>query len=175
VGTRKRFLAAMLLAGIVPGSNVLGCGDKFLVFSRGTRYQRAPVSREPAAILIYLDPLSEVSKGLGGVPVDATLRKAGYRPTMVETAGEFDRALNQGGWDLVLVATADAPAVAQRAKDLGILPVAFKPTPAELKQTRKLFPVVLQAPTKSETLVDTVDHALASRPKSQQRIKRAAI
>jgi hypothetical protein len=75
----------------------------------------------------------------------------------------------------VLVATADAPAVAQRAKTLGILPVAFKPTPAELKQTRKLFPVVLQAPTKSETLVDTVDHALASRPKSQQRIKRAAI
>jgi hypothetical protein len=80
----KRFLAAMLLAGIVPGSNVLGCGDKFLVFSRGTRYQRAPVSREPSAILIYLDPLSDVSRGLAGVPVDATLRKAGYRPTMVK-------------------------------------------------------------------------------------------
>ncbi len=171
----KRFFAAMLLAGIAPGSIVLGCGDKFLVSSRGTRYQRAPVSREPAAILIYLDPVSEVSKGLAEIPVDATLRKAGYRPTMVETAGEFDRALSQGGWDLVLVGAADAQAVAQRVKNLGILPVAFKPTPAELKQTKKLFPVVLQAPTKSQTLLDAVDHALASRPKSQQRIKRAAI
>ena len=169
----KLFLAVMLLTGIA--SNVLGCGDKFLVFSRGTRYQRAPVSRESSAILIYLDPLSDVSKGLADVPVDAILRKAGYRPTMVETAGEFDRALQEGGWDLVLVATADAPAVAQRVKNLGILPVAFKPTPAELKQTRKLFPVVLQAPTKSQTLVDAVDQALASRPKSQQRIKRGVI
>jgi hypothetical protein len=171
----KRFVAAMLLAGIAPGSIVFGCGDKFLVSSRGTRYQRAPVSREPAAILIYLDPVSDVSKGLADVPVDATLRKAGYRPTMVETAREFDRALSQGGWDLVLVGTADAQAVAQRVKNLGILPVAFKPTPAELKQTKKLFPVVLQAPAKSQILVDAVDHALASRPKSQQRIKRAAI
>lgn len=169
----KRLVVAMLLTGIA--SNVFACGDKFLVFSRGTRYQRAPVSRESAAILIYLDPLSEVSKGLADVSVDATLRKAGYRPTMVETAGEFDRALQEGGWDLVLVATADAQALAQRVKNLSILPVAFKPTPAELKQTRKLFPVVLQAPTKSQTLVEAVDQALASRPKSQQKIKRGAI
>jgi hypothetical protein len=171
----KRFFAAMLLAGIAPATVVLGCGDKFLVSSRGTRYQRAPASREPAAILIYLDPLSEVSKGLAGAHPDATLRKVGYRPTTVETAGEFDRALSQGGWDLVLVGTADAQAVAQRVKNLGILPVAFKPTPAELKQAKKLFPVVLQAPTKSQTLVDAVDHALASRPRSQQKINRAVI
>ena len=170
----RRILASVLIVLAVFPPAVLGCGDKFLVASRNTRYQRAPVSRGPASILIYESPASEISKGLAGIPVDATLRKVGYRPTIVETADEFDRALARGGWNLVLVGNADAEAVAQRVKNLGVLPVAYKPTRDQLKQSRKLFPVVLQGPAKGDDLVAAVDDALASLNKLHQKSGKAA-
>ena len=119
---------------------MLACGDKFLVSSRGTRFQRAAVARKPASILIYTNPASELPKVLANIPVDATLTKAGYRPTTVATSDEFDKALSRGGWDLVLVGMADAPAVSKRLRgDLvpAVLPVVFNPTTSELKETRK--------------------------------------
>lgn len=170
----RRFLATVLIVLSVFPAAVLGCGDKFLVASRNTRYQRAPVSRGPASILIYESPASEISKGLAGIPVDATLRKVGYQPTIVETADEFDRALARGGWNLVLVGNADAEAVAQRVKNLGVLPVAYKPTREQLKQSKKLFPVVLQGPTKGDDLVAAVDDALASLNKHHQKSGKTA-
>src|SRR5437879_7674005 len=88
----------VLLTSIGSVNNILlACGDKFLVLSRGTRYQRAPAVRKPVAILIYANPASEVPKALAGVPVDATLRSVGYRPTTVATPAEFEKALSHGG------------------------------------------------------------------------------
>ena len=170
----RRSLAAVIIVASVFPAAVLACGDKFLVASRGTRYQRAPVARGSASILIYDSPTSELSKGLAGIAVDATLRKVGYQPTIVETPDEFDRALARGGWNLVLVGNADAQAVAQRVKNLGVLPVAYKPTHDQLKQAKKMFPVVLQGPTKSDDLVAAVDDALASLNKSHQKSGKTA-
>src|SRR4030095_6994213 len=92
----KRLCAFGLALLTVANSSgvLLACGDKFLVANRGTRFQRAAAPREPAAILIYTNPESQL---LAGAPVDATLRKAGYRPTTVETSDEFEKALNRGG------------------------------------------------------------------------------
>jgi len=153
-------------------SPVLGCGDKFLVVSRGTRFQRAPVTRSPAAILIYTNPTSEARKALAGVAVDATLRQAGYRPTMVDSAAAFESALGRGGWDLVLVGLADAEAVSKRSKNVGVLPVVVNPTSAELQQTRKLYPVVLKVPAKGPAVLEAVDDALTAR--SKQKSSRTA-
>ena len=49
---RKTLLALGILViyGITSGE-LLACGDKFLVASRGTRYQRAGQAREAASIL----------------------------------------------------------------------------------------------------------------------------
>ena len=121
----------MLLIGIRSGNVVLACGDKFLVSRGGTRFQRAAVARKPASILIYTNPASELPKVLASIPVDATLTKAGYRPTTVATSDEFDKALSRGGWDLVLVGVADAPAVSKRLRGDPVpvvLPVVFNPT-----------------------------------------------
>ena len=56
---RKTLLAVgiLFIYGIGSGE-LLACGDKFLVASRGTRYQRAGQARETASILIYLPPSS---------------------------------------------------------------------------------------------------------------------
>ena len=71
---RKRPCAAglLLLIGVSSGDVLLACGDKFLVSSRGTRFQRAAVAREPASILIYTNPASELPKVLPASP--STLR-----------------------------------------------------------------------------------------------------
>ena len=112
---KRRFAAGLLLLiGINAGNVLLACGDKFLVSRGGTRFQRAAVARKPASILIYTNPASELAKVLADIPVDATLTKAGYRPTTVATSDEFDKALSRGGWDLVLVGMADASAVSKR-------------------------------------------------------------
>lgn len=169
MNARATLTGLILLAGFGSIDLLPGCGDKFLVSSRGTRYQRAPVAYGPSAILIYTNPSSEVPRALASVSVSATLTRVGYRPTLVGNAAEFEAMLTRGGWDLVLVGMADAQAVSQRVKsNAAVLPVVL--TAEDLKQTRKLYPVVLKGPTKSEAFLETIADALASRPKPKTKI-----
>jgi len=169
-------VSVLLLTGISSVNILLACGDKFLVSSRGTRYQQAPTVRKPAAILIYANAESEVPKALASVPVDATLRSVGYRPTTVGTPAEFEKALSQGGWDLILAGLADAEAVSKRVQsNAGVLPVVVDATAAEMKRTKKQYPVVLKAPTKSQTFLAAIDEALAYRSKDQAKARKSAI
>src|SRR5437870_2573625 len=136
---RATLAGLVLLAGFSSINLLQGCGDKFLVSSRGTRYQRAPVAYGPAAILIYTNPASQVPKALASVSVASTLSRVGYRPTLAGNAAEFETMLSRGGWDLVLVGMADAQAVSQRVKsNATVLPVVL--TAEDLKQTRKQYP-----------------------------------
>lgn len=165
---KTRLVAAgfLVLAGAGGGGNLLACGDKFLVVSRGTRFQRAAALRKPAAILVYANPVSQLPKALANLPVDATLQKAGYRPTSVASAAEFDKALAQGGWDLVLVDLADVVTVRSRLQgDTApvVLPIVYNATSAELKQVKKQYPYALKSPTKNQSFIDAIDEALALR------------
>jgi hypothetical protein len=159
--TTRIALALVMLLGVTGAFNGLqGCGDKFLVSSRGTRYQHAPAANASAAILIYASPSSPVPKAIATASVVSTLRRAGYRPYLVETPEDFEKALSRGGWDLVLVGVADADAVSRRVKGNGrVLPVVL--TSESFRQTRKLYPVVLKGPVKSAVLLDTIADALA--------------
>ena len=172
MSTGPRIAAFLLVIAVSSADVLLACGDKFLVSRGGTRFQRAALARKPASILIYTNPASELPRVLAGIPVDATLTKAGYRPTTVATSDEFDKALSRGGWDLVLVAMADAHAVSKRLQgDRApvVLPVVFTPAGSELKDTRKLYPVVLKTPAKSQSFLFAIDEALARRPKPQAK------
>ena len=166
---KKRLCAVclVLLIGITSANLLLACGDKFLNSGRGTRYQKAPIKREPHAILIWANPASELPRGLASVPVDETLRKVGYQPTTVTTAAEFDSALNRGGWDLVIVGVADAQAVSKRLQDNAptLLPVALNPSDSQMKQAKMEYEVVLRAPAKRESFLSAVDEALTHRAK----------
>ena len=157
----------LLLAGIGAHHGLLACGDKFLVVSRGTRFERAAAVRRPAAILVYVNPASAMPKALANLSVDATLQKAGYRPTSVASTAAFERALSQGGWDLVVVDVTDGPTVSNRLQGSGgpvVLPVIYNATSTELKQIKKQYPHVLKSPTKNQSFIDAIDEALSSRP-----------
>ena len=167
---RKQLLAIglVLLNGIGAANVLSACGDKFVSAARGTRFQQAPRGQEET-ILIYTNPASDVPAALARVSVDVTLRGAGYRPKTVATSAEFERELSKGGWDLVLVGLADAQAISQNAQNkASILPVVLHKTSAELKQTKKQYPVMLtKAPTTNNDFVRVISDALASRPKGK--------
>jgi hypothetical protein len=167
---RKRLcvVSLVLLSGIGSGNLLLACGDKFVGAARGTRFQQAPGGHKEN-ILIYANPASDVPTALARVSVDATLRRAGYRPKTVGTSAEFERELSQGGWDLVLVGLADAQEMRKRAQNkASILPVALEAAGAQLKQTKKQYPVVLtKAPATNDSFVQVIHDALASRSKNK--------
>jgi ABC-type amino acid transport substrate-binding protein len=161
-------LGILLFVGIGSNIELLACGDKFLVVTRGTRFQR-PSARRPASILVYANPASGLPKTLATLPIDITLRKAGYSPTLVSTATELNRALRGRQWDLVVADAADAPGLSsdlQKNTRVVLLVVVFDASTAQLKQLKQQYPRILKSPTRTQTVLDAVDEALASRPKS---------
>jgi hypothetical protein len=162
--------ATLTLCLLCPGAGLLACGDKFLVLSRGTRFERAPSARKHAAILVYAAPSSRMTDVMSRLSVDAMLRKAGYQPQSVASADQFESELRRGGWDLVLVDLADAPAVAARAGGGAaplVVPVALGATRTEVSLAKRRFARVIAAPTRGQAFVDAVDDALALRQKTR--------
>lgn len=161
-----------LLAGAETGHGLLACGDKFLVLSRGTRFERAPAARQTAAILLYANPASGLPQTLAGLSVEATLRKAGYRPVSVASADDFERALRTGGWDVVLVDLADAPAASAPAEGRGaplVLPVALHSTREALADAKKRYAGVINSPTRGQAFVDAIDDAMTAKVRRQAK------
>ena len=167
MNTRLVAAFVLLVGGIGMTEPLLACGEKFLMRNRGTRFQRATPARTPASILVYANPALNLPKALANVSVDATLRKAGYRPTTVTSPEEFQAAMGRGGWDLVLVDVADTIFVPRQGPNPNspiVLPVTFNATRSELAATKKQHQRVLNTPIKNQSFLDAVDDALAERP-----------
>jgi hypothetical protein len=166
----KGLLVAGLLTSIVAtsGIDLSACGDKFLVASRGTRYTRATSARPPANILVYANPSTTLSKALEKAEVDSTLRKAGYRPTSVSAPAEFEAAIKQGGWDLVVADLADSSTLRGRFQGKTapmVIPVVLNATGTELAQAKKDYQRVVKGPIKSQAFLEAIDDAVALREK----------
>jgi hypothetical protein len=165
----KRLLVVGFLVAAGAVGDLIACGDKFLVASRGTRFQRASIARTPAKILVYANPASSLPRALERAMVDDTLRKAGYRPTSVSAPGELDQALRQGGWDLVLADLGDGTTVRGRLQGISsapmVLPVVYNATGTEIAQAKKDYQRVLKGPIKSQAFLEAIDDALALRDK----------
>jgi len=163
---KRQMGAAVLLALAIMGvrTSVIACGDKFLVVSRGTRFDRAAPQRD-AAILIYVNPATALARDFAQMPLESTLRKAGYVPTTVSGAQELDRALARGDWALVLMDAKDVQDVRSRMRGTAtLLPVLHDPTSDAFKQAKKQYQHVLKSPAKSRVILDAIDEALAVKP-----------
>ena len=166
---RKILVAGVLLSVVAAsGVDLSACGDKFLVFSRGTRYQTAAAARRPANILVYANPSSTLPKALEKASVDATLRKAGYRPTSVSGPADLEAAIKQGGWDIVVADLADSASLRGRFQGKTapmVVPVVLNATGTELAQAKKEFERVLKGPIKSQAFLEAIDDAVTLRDK----------
>lgn len=163
---QAKLLFALVLWGSAAGADLLACGDKFLVPSRGTRFSRAPVAREKINILVYARPGSALIEGLGETSIVAILTKAGYRATVVADTDQFQSALGKGSWNLVLADLADSAQARNQGKGSrspAVLPVLHAPTRDELAQAKREYGTVLETPSKSERVLETVDRVITLR------------
>jgi len=161
---RVRILVFLVLWGAGASADLLACGNKFLVPSRGTRFGKAPVARETAHVLVYARPGSALSEPLAGVPVASVLAEAGYRPTVVTEPEELQLALEDGGWDLVLADLVDGKSFeepSQQVAELHVLPVLYEPSHRELAKAKREFGLAMKAPFRSRQLLAVVDFAVA--------------
>ena len=126
------------LAGIVSvvvtlfaGGELLACGDKFLVGSRGTRYQR-PKTARAASVVIYAAPDQTGT----GERVRAFLAKQGHHAVIATTLEQLASLVSAGRTDVVLAATDAAAAiqqlVARASAPAVVLPVDDRPRAAAL-------------------------------------------
>jgi len=163
----KKYVAAVLVFGTAAfPATPFACGDKFLMPSRGTRFQQAPLHRVPAAVLLYANPASPLPGALSRLSVDATLRKAGYRPTFVHSLDGLEAALARGGWDVIVVDVADGAAVRSRLDRRtasAVLPVLVDAAETAVKQARADYRRIIKSPGRGQAFVDGIDDVLASR------------
>lgn len=170
----RLFLLALAIPLAVPG-DLAACGDKFLVVSRGTRYQKAPIARPPASILVYANPSSALPRALSGVAVEKTLREAGYRPRSVVTAAELEAALGERQWDLVLTDLAEGSrirAMLAGGQQAVVLPVAYETSATALAEAMKEYRLLLTAPVRPETFLEAVDDAVDLKQKIDRKRRR---
>ena len=159
-------VSAIGLLWLSTGSHLLACGEKYIVASRGTRFDRPPSPRQPATILLYANPNSELSRRLATLSVGDALRTAGYRPTIASDTREFMAALSREHWDVVLLDVADMPTVAggigERALP-SVVPVTYTTSGPAWNQTKRQYPAVVKAPDKARAFIDVIDKTLERR------------
>jgi hypothetical protein len=154
----------LLVVSVCASNRLAACGDKYLNLGLGTHYHRSLAERRAAAILMYANPASELSKLLTTLSVEAAMRKDGYQPTIASSSAELDALLHTRKWDVIVVDGPDAPSVAQRlATTAGaphLVPVLTKPTKDQLKQAEKIYDTVINTPSKNRAFVEVVDDAM---------------
>ena len=168
----KHLLLAVVVVMVgATASDITACGDKFLVPSRGIRFQIPPLDRESAMILLYAGRDSALGIALKKLSVEEALRRAGYRPTTVVTADEFDATLRAARWDVVVVELANGPHIAQRLTSAPapiVLPVVFASLGADMDDAKKQYRHILKTPKKDKTFLEAVDKVIAERAKARR-------
>jgi hypothetical protein len=156
-------LSVAATVAVIGTSRVIACGDKYLNLGLGTHYHRSTAERRAAAILVYANPGTELSRLLTALSIEAAMKKAGYQPAIASSSTDLDAALHTRSWDVIVVDGRDTQSVVQRLqKPSGphIVPVLTRPTKDELKQAEKVYDTVLNTPSKNRAFVDIVDDAM---------------
>jgi len=166
---RKILVAAVLLAGCLAGVDSLACGDKFLVIGRGPRSQRAKGAVQKAAILMYMDPRTELPAAIQEQGLESDLKLAGHRVRVIEDRRAVGETLRAQRYDIVLAGLSDMESL---ERELGsgaarptLLPIVYDPTAEELAAARRRFECVMKSPSKKQHYLAVIDDAMVLRQK----------
>ena len=176
----KTFLITMAVAAAVTGigsDRAIACGDKYLNLGLGTHYHRSTAERRSAAVLMYANAGTDLSRTVTSLTVEPAMKKAGYQPVLVASSAELDAALRTRKWDVIVVDGRDTASVIQRLpKGTGphVVPVLSKPTKDELKLAQRAYETVITNPSRSTVFVDVVDDAMDLHEMEVEAAARAA-
>jgi hypothetical protein len=168
MSARFRVLAVVAGLALCSGSELLACGDKFLVTGRGTRYQR-PKNARSANVLIYADPASGLPETVKGVPVASLLKREGHQATTVSTLDQLAALLVGGRFDVVLVANTVVSAVQKLlpGQDAPVMvSMCVKPAKGASAPTGSC---AVKAPAKEGSLLEAIDRAVAQHDRNARK------
>ena len=162
----RAFICTLLIAAGVAAvgtDRMAACGDKYLTLALGTHYHRSEAERRAAAILMYANPGTELSRLLTALSIETAMKKVGYQPAIASSSADLDAALRTRKWDVIVVDGRDTQSVVQRLQKTAgprVVPVLTRPTKDELKQAEKIYDTVLNTPSRNRAFVDIVDDAM---------------
>ena len=160
---KKYLVLAALCAGAVSVTDgaLDACGSKFLVSSRGVRYQRLLASVHPTSILVYWHQDASTPKEDRWSPkVQEALEKVGHRIEVTFDRDGLRRAARKGKFDVVMMRIEQARALKDELAslaDTSLLPIAHFPTRREYSAAKKEFGTVLKTPTTMSGLLRAVE------------------
>lgn len=167
---RKSLVALGALAGILCLIQPLfACGDKLVLLGRGIRFQRMFATKNPATILVYLNPGAGIAAADREYQMRSLLKLAGHKPRSVSSAGELTREIGSGGYDLVLADYSDVASLKQilAAKSKpGVIPVMYNPSADQRAAAEKEYSCLVAPAKKNYDLLKVIDQAMATRPES---------
>ncbi len=162
---RVLVIAAAVAGALALGQGVAaGCGDKFVLVGGAARINR---SKFPSRVLVFMNPASRVPAAEKEFHLEATLTAAGHKAKVVETEAEVQKALESGKYDLVLADVGDVPELRKQcgasASKPAVLPLLYKPTPAELSAAEKEANCLVRPSKKSSDLLAVIDETMKDR------------
>jgi hypothetical protein len=147
-----------LVLAVSSASELLACGDKFLVGGRGTRYQR-PKNARAASVLLYANPASGLPDALGKLPVESVLKQQGHRLTTAESLEQLATLLSSGRFDVLLAASTVVTAIegllGGKADAPQVVAFCIKGQTVEAE-----VPCAVKAPPKERSLLEAIDKAV---------------
>ena len=159
------FVAITMVANAAPPLEA--CGDKFLLVGRSARFRQAYAAVYPAAIVVFVQPQRKATKAIRDPRLEAGLKAAGHRVSVVEDERALTRILGTDAVDLVLTDVADAARVAKQADTSQakprVLPVMFEPTKVEAKEIELQYHCRLTASDRTDKFLAAIDDVMKTR------------
>ena len=163
---KRVLLFVAVLGGIAISTDALlhACGAKFLVSSRGARYQRILASIKPTSILWFYEQSEDTPEDERWNPdSEKWLNQVGHSLEVTFDADSFLGAAKNGDFDVLLVRIEDArelhSEMASLAPDAAIVPILKFPTRSEYTQARKEYGIVMKLPTTSPKFLAAIEKA----------------
>ena len=166
---RRLLLVLGVVAGFLSAAPpVLACGDKLVLLGRGIRFQRMLASKNPASILVYLNPKTGISAADREYQLRSLLKLAGHKPRAVENSGDLTKEIGSGKYDLVLADYSDIAELSQTipAGNLkpALIPVIYNPSAEQRAAAEKEYSCVVAPAKKNYDLLRVIDQAMAKQP-----------
>jgi len=144
------------------------CGDKLLRIGRGARFQR---SLHPAVVLIYLPSTAPAEASTKAPKLQAFLKKAGHKSSIVQGADRLSQALGQGQYDIILTDLSEIAGVQRQIEGSAskpiLVPMIFKGTKADVAAAKKHYRCVVKNPNDGDEYLDAIEEAMRLRMRAK--------
>ena len=172
---KKIFCCATLCALFVlqrPTASI-ACGDKFLVKTGiASKVVVCCWAAKPAAILIYRDPNNKAAENALGEDMQRMLTNAGHTVRVVDNQKDFESAIKNEVFDVVVSAFSAAAAAEKTLHDAGktarIVPVVDKENETEINSAKERYGHIIKDDDRTSSKVLVVTEVLLDQDRSKK-------